>query len=89
MVLAAGVAGAAPMTTFSAVPLPTWMVSEPESVVPADAETGSMYPLGFCVFSPPKSSCCSRDRVGDPKSGSGVPELVLPSCVFSALISEL
>jgi hypothetical protein len=65
------------------------MVMEPESVGLRLLVTEESEPLGFCVFRLESSSCCSRESVGEPKSGSGVPELVLPSCALTALISEL
>ena len=65
------------------------MLIDPESVAPAAEETESRYPSGFCLFRLLSSCCWSRESVGEPKSGSGVPELVLPSCVLTALMSEL
>ncbi len=62
---------------------------EPESVGLRLFVTESSVPLGFCEFRPLSNSCCRRESVGEPKSGSGVPELVLPSCVLTALMSEL
>ena len=52
-------------------------------------ETGFRLPFGFCMLRLVNNCCCSRESVGEPNSGSGVPELVVPSCVLMALISEL
>ncbi len=37
----------------------------------------------------PSSCSCSRDRVGEPKSGWAVPDDVLVSCALMALMTEL
>ena len=64
------------------------MVIEPVSVSLALVIV-SRYPLGFCVLMLPRICSCSSESVGEPKSGSAVPELVLPSCAPMALTSEL
>ena len=89
MVFGAGGTVAAPIITVSTAPLPTCSVIDPARAVLLLTVKAVRYPLGFCWFRLPSSSCCSSESVGDPYSGSGAPEASFPSCVFIALIKEL
>ena len=73
----------------AAVPPASVMEMEPVRVVSVLFEIESRLPFGLVALIPPSSCCCSKDRVGEPYSGSALPELSYPSCVFMALISEL
>jgi len=68
--------------------VPTWIEIVPESVSLAFL-IASRYPLGFWVLMLLSNCCCSSDNVGEPNSGSALPDGSFPVCALIALIREL